>query len=65
MPGIVLGGTVGAHFAEELPSRRLRRAIAVLVLVIGVWETSSAMRKMAGAKDEQQKPFYFLATASP
>jgi uncharacterized protein len=38
MPGVVLGGTVGAHFAEELSSRRLRRVVAVLILAIGAWE---------------------------
>jgi uncharacterized protein len=45
MPGIFLGGTVGAHLAEELTSRRLRRVVAVLIFVIGVWEASSVFRK--------------------
>lgn len=38
MPGVLLGGTVGAHLAEELSSHRLRRAVAILILAIGTWE---------------------------
>lgn len=44
MPGVVLGGTVDAHFAEELSSRRLRRVVAVLILAIGAWETVFSVR---------------------
>jgi uncharacterized membrane protein YfcA len=43
MPGIFLGGLAGAHFAEELTTRRLRSVLVVLVLVIGVAEAFSAL----------------------
>jgi len=45
MPGVFLGALAGAHFAEELSSRILRRAVAVLLLAIGVWEASPILRK--------------------
>jgi uncharacterized membrane protein YfcA len=45
MPGVFLGGMVGAHFAGELTSRRLRRAVAVLIFVIGVWGVLSVFGK--------------------
>jgi hypothetical protein len=45
MPGVFLGAMAGATFAEELSSRILRRAVAVLLLVIGVWEASPILRK--------------------
>jgi uncharacterized membrane protein YfcA len=45
MPGVLLGGTAGAHFAEELSSRRLRRAVAILVFGIGFWEATSGIRR--------------------
>jgi ligand-binding sensor domain-containing protein len=44
IPGVALEETAGAHFAEELSSRRLRRAVAIMVFAIGVWDTMSAIR---------------------
>lgn len=44
MPGVLIGGTVGAHLAEELSSRRLRRAVAILILAIGTWEAVFSTR---------------------
>lgn len=45
MPAVFLGSMAGAHFAEELSSRRLRRAVAILLFAIGVWESLSVFRK--------------------
>jgi uncharacterized membrane protein YfcA len=44
MPGVFLGAMAGAHFAEELSSRNLRRAVAGMLFAIGVWEASSLLR---------------------
>jgi uncharacterized membrane protein YfcA len=43
--GVFFGAMAGAHFAEELSARILRRAVAVLLLTIGIWEASTALRK--------------------
>jgi len=43
MPGIFLGGMAGAHFAEELSTRRLRSVLVILVLLIGLAEAFSAL----------------------
>jgi uncharacterized membrane protein YfcA len=45
MPGVFFGAMAGTHLAQKLSSTGLRRAVAVLIFVIGVWEASSAWRK--------------------
>jgi uncharacterized membrane protein YfcA len=45
MPGAFFGAMAGTRMAHKLSPHGLRRAIAVVVLVIGLWEASSAWRK--------------------
>jgi uncharacterized membrane protein YfcA len=45
MPGVFFGAMAGTQLAQNLSPRGLRRAVAILVLVIGVWEVSAAWRK--------------------
>lgn len=45
MPGVFFGAMAGTRMAQNVSSRGLRRAVAVLVFAIGVWEASSAWRK--------------------
>ena len=45
MPGVFFGAMVGTRLAQKLSTEGLRRAVAVVVLVIGVWEISSLWRK--------------------
>jgi uncharacterized membrane protein YfcA len=45
MPGVFFGAMAGTRMAQKVSSRGLRRAVAVLVLAIGVWEASSVWRK--------------------
>jgi uncharacterized membrane protein YfcA len=45
MPGVFFGAMAGTRLAQKLSPRRLRRAVAILVFVIGVWEVSAAWRK--------------------
>ena len=45
MPGVFLGAMAGSRLAQKLSSEGLRRTVAVLVFVIGLWEISSAWRK--------------------
>jgi len=45
MPGVFFGALAGTRLAQKLSSARLRRAVAVLVFAIGVWQVTSAWRK--------------------
>jgi uncharacterized membrane protein YfcA len=45
MPGVFFGAIAGTHLAQKLSPRGLRRAVAILVFIIGVWEVSAAWRK--------------------
>ena len=45
MPGVFFGAMAGTRLAQRLSSAGLRRAVAVLVFAIGVWEASSILRK--------------------
>jgi uncharacterized membrane protein YfcA len=45
MPGVFLGAMAGTRLAQKLSSNGLRRAVAVLLFALGVWEASSAWRK--------------------
>ena len=42
MPGVFLGAMAGTRLAQRLPPEGLRRMVAVVMVVIGVWETFSA-----------------------
>jgi uncharacterized protein len=45
MPGVFFGAMAGTRMAQKLSSTGLRRAVAVLVFAIGVWQVSSMWRK--------------------
>ena len=45
MPGVFFGAMAGTRLAQKLSSKGLRRAVAVLVFAIGVWQVTSAWRK--------------------
>ena len=45
MPGVFLGAMAGTRLAQKLSAAGLRRAVAVLVFAIGLWEASAAWRK--------------------
>jgi uncharacterized membrane protein YfcA len=45
MPGVFFGAMTGTHLAQKLSPRGLRRAVAILIFVIGVWEVSAAWQK--------------------
>jgi hypothetical protein len=44
MPGIFLGAMGGSRLAQRLSPEGLRRVVAVVVMVVGVWEAISAWR---------------------
>jgi len=45
MPGVFFGAMAGTRLAQKLSTEGLRRAVAVVVFVIGVWEISALWRK--------------------
>jgi uncharacterized membrane protein YfcA len=44
MPGVFFGGLAGSKLTRRLSPTGLRRVVAVLMVVIGIWETFSAWR---------------------
>jgi hypothetical protein len=42
MPGVVLGGLYGSRIAQKLSPRRMRRAFAGFLFVLGIWLIASA-----------------------
>jgi len=45
MPGVFFGAMAGTRLAQKLSATGLRRAVAVLVFAIGVWQVTSLWRK--------------------
>jgi len=45
MPGVFFGAMAGTRLAQKLSPDGLRRAVAVLIFVIGLWEASAVWRK--------------------
>ncbi len=45
MPGVFFGAMAGTRLAQKLSPDGLRRAVAILVFVIGAWEAFAAWRK--------------------
>jgi uncharacterized membrane protein YfcA len=45
MPGVFFGAMAGTRLAQKLSTEGLRRTVAAVVFVIGVWEISSLWRK--------------------
>jgi uncharacterized protein len=44
IPGVFLGGILGALLARRLNPRRMRQVFAALMFILGVWQTFSAWR---------------------
>jgi uncharacterized membrane protein YfcA len=44
MPGVFFGAMMGTRLAQKLSAEGLRRTVAVVVFVIGLWELSSLWR---------------------
>jgi uncharacterized membrane protein YfcA len=42
MPGVFLGGILGSRLAQKLSPRRMRRVFAVFLLLLGIWQITSA-----------------------
>jgi uncharacterized protein len=42
MPGVILGGLYGSRIAQKLSPLRMRRVFAVFLIVLGVWQITSA-----------------------
>lgn len=45
MPGVFFGAMAGTRLAQNLSTEVLRRTVAVVVFVIGLWEISALWRK--------------------
>lgn len=43
MPGVFLGAVFGSRLAQRLPSKKMTQACAALLLLLGAWETLSAV----------------------
>jgi hypothetical protein len=44
IPGVFLGGILGAHVARRLNPRRMRQVFAALMFFLGIWQAFSAWR---------------------
>jgi uncharacterized membrane protein YfcA len=44
IPGVFLGGILGAYLARQLNPRRMRQVFAALMFLLGVWQAFSAWR---------------------
>lgn len=44
MPGVFFGAMAGTRLAQNLSTEGLRRAVAVIIFAIGLWEVSSIWR---------------------
>jgi uncharacterized protein len=42
MPGVFVGGLLGGRLAQKISPRRMRQAFAVFLLVLGIWQITSA-----------------------
>jgi uncharacterized membrane protein YfcA len=42
MPGVFLGGLVGSRLAQKLSPRRMRRVFAAFLIVLGIWQITTA-----------------------
>jgi uncharacterized protein len=45
IPGVFFGAMGGTRLAQRLSSDGLRRAVAVLIFVLGVWQVTAVWRK--------------------
>lgn len=44
IPGLFLGGILGAKIATRIESRRMRQVFAVLIFLLGAWQTFGTLR---------------------
>ena len=44
VPGLFVGGIVGAKIAKRMEPRRMRQVFAVLMFLLGAWEAMGAFR---------------------
>ena len=44
IPGVFLGGILGAYIARRLNARRMRQVFAALMFLLGIWQAFSAWR---------------------
>ena len=44
IPGVFLGGILGAYVARRLHPRRMRQVFAALMFLLGIWQAFSAWR---------------------
>jgi uncharacterized protein len=44
IPGLFVGGIIGAKIAKRMEPRRMRQVFAILMFVLGAWEAMGALR---------------------
>ena len=45
IPGLFLGGIIGAKIAKRIEPRRMRQVFAVLLFLLGAWQTWGALKR--------------------
>ena len=45
VPGLFVGGILGARIAKRLEPKRMRQVFAILMFLLGVWEAAGALHK--------------------
>jgi hypothetical protein len=45
VPGLFVGGIVGARIAKRLEPKRMRQVFAILMFLLGAWEAAGALHK--------------------
>lgn len=45
IPGLFIGGIVGAKIARRIEPRRMRQVFAVLLFLLGAWQTWGALKR--------------------
>lgn len=45
VPGLFVGGILGARIARRIEPKRMRQVFAILMFLLGTWEAAAALRK--------------------
>jgi uncharacterized protein len=45
IPGLFVGGIIGARIAKRIEPRRMRQVFAVLLFLLGAWQTWGALKR--------------------
>lgn len=45
VPGLFVGGLLGARIARRIEPKRMRQVFAILMFLLGTWEAAAALRK--------------------